>query len=80
MACSTCPGSPAAPLQGKETTVLEMRLLHEAEGLASPPTVVRLSQGFGKVTVTETSLGDHSPDGTAGLGQTGDRCQADAEM
>lgn len=67
MACTTCPGTPAAPLQVMEAVALEMRLLHEAEVLASPPFVVRLSQGFGKVTVTDTSLGDHSPEGTAGL-------------
>lgn len=59
---------------------LEMRLLHEAEVLASPPFVARLSWGFGKVTVTDAWLGDHSPDGTAGLGQTGDSCQAEAEI
>lgn len=57
---------------------LEMRLLHK-EILVSPPFVARLPQGFGKVTMTDTSLGDHSPEGTAGLGQTGDSCQAEAE-
>ena len=80
MACTTCPGAPAAPLQVKETRALEMKLLHEAEVLVSPPFVARLSRGFGKVTVTDTSLGDHSPEGTAGLGQTGDSCQAEAEI
>jgi len=59
---------------------LEMRLLHEAEVLDSPPVVARLSWGFGKVTVTNASLGVHSPDGTAGLVQTGDRCQAEDEI
>lgn len=37
-----------------------MRLLHEAEVLASAPFGVRLSRAFGRVVVTDTSLGDHS--------------------
>lgn len=61
----------------KEMIALEMRLLHEEEVLTSPLFVARLCRGFGKVTVTDTSLAHQ---GTAGLGQTGDRCQAEAAI
>lgn len=57
----------------------DTRLLHEAELLVSAPFGVRSSQAFGRVAVTDTSLGDHSL-GDRGLGQTGDSCQAETEI